>query len=1505
MIPPTQLRKPQFKFILLGRWNQYRDKDYEINKKIYTFEPKTKEEFDSIKKEGFTSIGKTPLEPGWNLNRSYVYADPKLINHISNGGNYGVRCGNGLSILDVDDMAIIPELDKIVPETLTIETGSKKQHRYYIVPAGTPKIVLTKNKVHYGELQGPGSQCVGAGSRHPIGGNEYKVIKDIEIAELSQEIIDKIKENYTDFKDEPLVKSPDWNQYNKTNISDLLSITSLVSLGSMKKTGDEYFGSHPVHGSTTGMNFFINPSKNLWHCFRCASGGDSLSFLALKEGVCDCNDFSASGKKLKGKDFIEVKKIAKEKYGVKIPEKELELTPLKNIKVELGKSVKTIVSVLDMTSGESMVTSYRATCPECGKSKIVFDKTPLTCARTFSDELERENKRGCCYQDGKKQGQHIKVDIEEIHETGYVLNVYDPKDTGNNMQITSIFLRNDLVPNDYKSKMSWEGDLLIKSLIVNAKIGIFQAPRKKFDDWFLYVDSYEFEVKKEDVNYNLIKKFEGIPRDKKFFAEYFAPRIYDRTLTKKIYAVNLISPLKIRLPNKEVDYAIINCMDIGDAGQSKTQLGKEVLKYAKGTNSKFITVENATNRGLLGSVVKNQTNDSWTVKVGEIPKASNGLVVLDGYSKLNPEDMTQLRGILEERELQILKAGGLKKECPVRVIMLGNIVKDVEQYQTKHQASFDMGATESDFTNKFSGPDRRRIHHVLVIADSDTDVDKIETHISQQYNPTKLKEIEEYWSNLRAFAWSRKVDDFIWEEGIIDYIREKMKEIRKRYPRFSMKYGVLSKGGLKMFTIQLPAVAILHESFNSENKTLINKSHVDWLYNLYLEELNDLGLETENALNDIHKVHAVAIGRVCPQEIKEILLLLHKFGGNQTAVEKSKTTNRMRINRALNQVIEYELKHIRGTKKHWYKLNEGSGEQVEFSKGKIQFIPDMDLPPMTKKGTGGFTEFGRLLVGEILKLKRDELLKDRIIGIPDLEDVTSVTEELRTLENYDVGDVTSVTGVTPKEDISNENRKNMEEVIQSNTKSIEIKQNNVSYTKNSVTDVTSVTKEIVSFNDTVDNSVTDVTKEGDIELNEDFKKAINLMENTNNSLFITGKAGTGKSTLLKYFANHTKKNVAVVAPTGLAAINVGGQTIHSFFGFPPKMLDESDIQKVYRDIYNKLDAVIIDEVSMVRADMFDAIDKFLRLNGREPSKPFGGVQMLLFGDLYQLPPVVEKDMGEVMNKIYKSPYFFDAKVMKYFNFDIIKLKKVYRQTDSTFIEFLDKVRLGNIDAAALELINARADKTKQEESIIITPTNSVADFINNEKLGKLQSKLYNYKAKVEGDFKLGITNLPIDLELNLKKDARVIFVKNDTRGRWVNGTLGKVEELGKQSVKVRLDEDSSIVDVQADDWEKIKYSYDRKTGRIIANIVGKISQIPLRLAWALTIHKCQGQTLDKAHIDLSSGVWEFGHSYVALGRCKTLDGITLETKIRPSDIKVDFRVTEFLKSKHTESLDDY
>jgi len=417
-----------------------------------------------------------------------------------------------------------------------------------------------------------------------------------------------------------------------------------------------------------------------------------------------------------------------------------------------------------------------------------------------------------------------------------------------------------------------------------------------------------------------------------------------------------------------------------------------------------------------------------------------------------------------------------------------------------------------------------------------------------------------------------------------------------------------------------------------------------------------------------------------------------------------------------------------------------------------------------------------------------------------------------------------------------------------------------------------------------------------IELTDEFKEALDLMENTNESAFITGPAGTGKSTLLKHHKEITKKNVVFLAPTGIAALNIGGQTIHSFFMFPPKILVDGDVEKVHNSMYKEIETFVIDEISMVRADVFDAMDKFLRLNGRDPNKPFGGVQIILFGDLYQLRPVVKREEGEFFYNFYKSPYFFDAQVMKDFHFSLIDLTKVYRQNNPGFIEFLEKVRKGNVSDFDLRYINSRVCKPS-DEFITSTPTNFVANKINIEKLEKINNLLFKYKAKIEGNFNL---EYPTDLELNLKKDAQVIFIRNDNggggSGRWVNGTLGKVVECEKDHIKVKINNDS-IHDVYPVDWDKRKYEYDRYTKKIIEKVVGTFTQLPLKLAWAITIHKSQSQTLDRLHINLSSGVWEPGQTYVSLGRCRTLEGITLERKINLSDIKVDPRVTEFLKNK--------
>jgi len=412
-----------------------------------------------------------------------------------------------------------------------------------------------------------------------------------------------------------------------------------------------------------------------------------------------------------------------------------------------------------------------------------------------------------------------------------------------------------------------------------------------------------------------------------------------------------------------------------------------------------------------------------------------------------------------------------------------------------------------------------------------------------------------------------------------------------------------------------------------------------------------------------------------------------------------------------------------------------------------------------------------------------------------------------------------------------------------------------------------------------------------INLTQEFKDSYNLMENSDDHIFVTGKAGTGKSTLLKYFKENSKKKVVVLAPTGLSAINVHGQTIHNFFRFPARFIDS--VKKVSGKIYNNVETIVIDEVSMVRADLMDGIDKFLRKN-RSSNKPFGGVQMIFFGDLFQLPPVVTHADKYIIQKRYNSPYFFSSKVFEKIDFEIIELEEVHRQKEIEFIGVLDKIRTGNVTSEELELINSRQiELSNIKDCIILTPTNRIADSINQQKLEKLPGNPISYHAQMDGAFKY---NFPIEEEIKLKVKARVIFVKNDSDGRWVNGTLGHVYELETNLIRIKLD-NGDIVSVEKATWDKIEYDYNEEKDEISSEVIGKYKQIPLRLAWALTIHKSQGQSFDNVLIDLATFPWDHGQTYVALSRCRTLEGLLLRRKIVQKDIIVDSRITNFANNK--------
>ncbi len=419
----------------------------------------------------------------------------------------------------------------------------------------------------------------------------------------------------------------------------------------------------------------------------------------------------------------------------------------------------------------------------------------------------------------------------------------------------------------------------------------------------------------------------------------------------------------------------------------------------------------------------------------------------------------------------------------------------------------------------------------------------------------------------------------------------------------------------------------------------------------------------------------------------------------------------------------------------------------------------------------------------------------------------------------------------------------------------------------------------------------------DIDLNVEFRLAVDLMEHQGQSFFITGKAGTGKSTLLHYLRTITDKNVVVLAPTGVAALNVGGQTIHSFFQFPPTLIDPQSIHPRRNvKLFQQLETLIIDEVSMVRADVMDGIDAALRLYRSAPHTPFGGVQIVLCGDLFQLPPIVrDGELKVFFDDHYGGPYFFLAHVFDGAQPSFLELIKVYRQRDDAFIRVLNKIREHDLDRELFTLLNSRVrragDSLPGDGFITLTTTNEAAFRTNKARLDRIQAPLYIYSASVSGTF--DPSAFPTEAELALKRGAQVMMVKNDPEKRWVNGTLGHVSAVNGKQVTVEIA--GSTHEVEQETWQNIQYHYNRETNRVEEQVIGTFMQYPLRLAWAITIHKSQGQTFDKVLIDLGRGAFAHGQTYVALSRCTTLEGIVFSRPVTPRDIVFDERVYGFTR----------
>ena len=420
--------------------------------------------------------------------------------------------------------------------------------------------------------------------------------------------------------------------------------------------------------------------------------------------------------------------------------------------------------------------------------------------------------------------------------------------------------------------------------------------------------------------------------------------------------------------------------------------------------------------------------------------------------------------------------------------------------------------------------------------------------------------------------------------------------------------------------------------------------------------------------------------------------------------------------------------------------------------------------------------------------------------------------------------------------------------------------------------------------------------ESNLEISQELKNLAKTIESSQDNFFIAGKAGTGKSTLIKHIRETSKKNLVVLAPTGVAAVNVDGQTIHSFCGLPFSFINKEAIHE-HRDknLYRNLDLLIVDEISMVRADVFDGMDHFFRINRFDKTLPFGGLQVILVGDLYQLSPVVETSLRSAFSMQYKTPYFFSSSAFSQNrdSFKLIELQKIYRQDDERFIDILHEARHSRLSRESLDLINERviSEDEPDESFIILTSRNDMANKINQKRLSEIEAEEKTYQAELTGQFEE--KSYPTEFELKLKPGAKVMFLKNDYHGRWVNGSLGYVSEAEDDFVTVDLE--GAVFELKKEVWQKIKYVFNDKTKRIEEEVIGTFTQYPLRLAWAVTIHKSQGMTFDKVVIDLGQGAFSHGQTYVALSRCRTLDGIYLKRPIRQADFIFDKDVLDFYK----------